>query len=198
MNVKVLLNTEVTPALAALYHPDAGIVATGSTPIIPPIRGIDSALHATDIYFKPESIRGDTIVIIGGGLVGVEAGLHLRNTGKNVTVLEMLDDYAPDAKFCYKAGLVRTVSELGLTVITGAEVKEIAGGTVTYSKDGAEQSVRGDTILYATGMKSYEQPYFDLCGTAPFVCEAGDCKKVGKVDGAVHAGFFAALDIGMI
>ena len=47
-------------------------------------------------------------------------------------------------------------------------------------------------------MKSCEGLYFDLYDKAPFVYEVGDCKKVGKVDGAIHSGFFAAMDIGMI
>jgi 2,4-dienoyl-CoA reductase-like NADH-dependent reductase (Old Yellow Enzyme family)/thioredoxin reductase len=198
LDIKILLNTEVTSAIARQLSPDSIIVATGSTPIVPNIRGIENAHHATDIYFKPDSIKGEHIVIIGGGLVGVEAGLHLRNTGRKVTVLEMLDDYAIDAKFCYKAGLVRTVEELGLTIITGAACKEVTSGGVTYDKDGREYTVEGDTILYAVGMTPNEQPYFDLYNEAPFVYEAGDCKKIGKVDGAIHTGFFAAMDIGMI
>jgi 2,4-dienoyl-CoA reductase-like NADH-dependent reductase (Old Yellow Enzyme family)/thioredoxin reductase len=198
MNVKILLNTEITDELIERVHPDVIIAATGSVPIVPNIKGIENARHALDIYFKPESIKGNDIVIIGGGLVGVEAGLHLRNTGKNVTVLEMLADYAADAKFCYKAGLVRKVEELGLNVITGAAVREATANAVIYEKDGREQTVKGDTILYAVGMKSFDQPYFYMYDKAPFVYEIGDCKKVGKVDGAVHSGFFAALDIGMI
>jgi 2,4-dienoyl-CoA reductase-like NADH-dependent reductase (Old Yellow Enzyme family)/thioredoxin reductase len=198
MNVRILLNTEVTEELIERLRPDSIIVATGSTPIVPPIKGIENALHAIDVYFKPEAIKGGNIVIIGGGLVGVEAGLHLRNTGKNVTVIEMLNDYAADAKFCYKAGLVRTVEELGLNVVTGAAVKEVTKNEVKYMKDGKERTAEGDTILYAVGMKSNEQPYFDLYDKAPFVYEIGDCKKVGKVDGAIHSGFFAAMDIGMI
>lgn len=197
-NVKVLLNTEVNDELVEKYHPDSIIVATGSHPIVPPIKGIENAHHATDIYFKPGNVKGDSIVIIGGGLVGVEAGLHLRNTGKNVTVLEMLDEYAPDSKACYKFGLIRTVEELGLNIITGATCKEVTCSGVTYEKDGKEFIASGDTVLYAVGMKSCEQPYFDMYDKAPFVYEIGDCKKVGKVDGAIHSGFFAAMDIGML
>jgi 2-enoate reductase len=137
-------------------------------------------------------------VIIGGGLVGVETGLHLRNTGRDVMVLEMQEDYAVDAKFCYKAGLVRTVKELGLTVVTGAVCSELTPGAVTYEKDGKTQTVRGDTILYAVGMQPNDRLYFELYDKAPAVYLAGDCEKVGKVDGAVHSGFFAALDIGML
>jgi pyruvate/2-oxoglutarate dehydrogenase complex dihydrolipoamide dehydrogenase (E3) component len=75
-------------------------------------------------------------VIIGGGLVGVEAGLHLRNTGKNVTVLEMQDEYAPESKMVYKFGLMRKVNELDLTIITGAMCTDVLDRGVKYVKDG--------------------------------------------------------------
>lgn len=198
LNIKVLLNTEVTDEIVERYSPDCIIVATGSRPVVPRIKGIENARHATDVYFKPDNIRGDNIVIIGGGLAGVETGLHLRNLGKNVTVLEMLQDYAADAGFCYRAGLVRTVQELGLKVITGAKCREVTQSGVIYEKDGAEHLAEGDTVLYAAGMKPNDRLYFDLYDKAPFVYQAGDCKKAGKIDGAVHSGFFAAMDIGMI
>ena len=198
-NVKIFLNTEVTDEVVEQFHPDSIIVATGSEPIVPTfIKGIENACHATDAYFNPENVKGDRIVMIGGGLVGVEAGMHLQNTGKKVTVLEMMDEYALESGFCYRAGLMRTVDELGLTVITGAKCKEVTSSGVVYEKDGKEFTAEGDTVLYAVGMQSCEQPYFDLYDKAPFVYEIGDCKKVGKVDGAIHSAFFAAMDIGMM
>ncbi len=199
MNVKVLLNTEVTDELIAAFRPENLLIATGSVPIIPTfIKGIEKAHHAIDIYFKPENIKGERIVIIGGGLVGIEAGLHLQNTGKNVTVLELQDEYAVEAGYCYRGGLIRTVEEMGLNVVTGAKCKEVTADGVLYEKDGRELAAEGDTVLYAVGMKPCERPYFDLYDKAPFVTVIGDCKKVGKVDGAVHSGFFAAMDIGMM
>jgi len=198
MNVKILLNTEADDALIEHYKPDAIIAATGSIPIVPEIKGIENACHAKDVYFKPENVKDGDAVIIGGGLVGVETGLHLRSTGRNVTVLEMADDYAADAKNCYKAGLVRTVQELGLTIITGAQCREVTGEGVIYLKDGREYTAGADAVLYAVGMVPDERAYFDFYNKAPYVIQAGDCRKIGKVDGAVHSGFFAAMDIGML
>jgi len=195
--VRVMLNTEATPELVERLKPDHVIVATGAVPIVPDIPGIERARHVTEIYFGPEDF-GDDIVIIGGGLVGVEAGMHLKNIGKNVTVLEMQDTYAPETKMVYRAGLVRKLEKLGLEVITGARCVEVLGDGVKYLKGGGEYVAKGRTILYAVGMKPNEQPYFDLYDKAPVVQHIGDCLKPGKVDGAVHSGFFAALDIGVV
>lgn len=196
---KILLNTFVTAELAESLRPDEIIVTAGSAPIVPRhIPGIEGALHATEVYFSPEKITGDRIVIIGGGLIGIETGLHLRNLGRDVTVLEMRDDYAVDAKNVYKIGLMHQVGVRGLEVITGACVRAVTDTGVTYEKDGAQHTAVGDRVLYAVGMAPNEGTYFDLYDRAAFVAHAGDCKAPGKVDGAVHGGFFAAMDVGLL
>ena len=196
--VRVMLNTKVTDELVDTLSPDAIIIATGSMPVIPKyIKGIKAASHATAVYDKPGMVRGDSVVIIGGGLIGIETGIYLASLGKKVTILEMQNEYAADAKFVYKFGLVRQVNERGLNVITGAKCKEIQKGGVIYEKDGADHTVQGDTILYAVGMVSDEETYFDLYNKAPYVVPVGDCLKVGKVDGAIHSAYFAAMDIGI-
>ena len=50
-------------------------------------------------------------------------------------------------------------------------------------------------MLYAVGMRS-DEAYFDLAMKAPHVVPVGDCKTVGKVSGAVHSAYFAALAVG--
>ena len=198
--VRVLLNTEADDALLTRLQPDHILVAAGSRPIVPTfIKGYETARHAIDAYFHPEeTLKGDRVVMIGGGLIGVECGAHLANLGKAVTVLELGPELAPEGKACYKMGLMAKVRELGLTAVTGAKVKAIEGNTVIYEKDGAEQRVTGDTILYAVGMQPNEEVYEAVCTKAPQVTLIGDCKQVGQVKGAVHTGFFAALDIGKL
>ncbi|MDR2487859.1 MAG: FAD-dependent oxidoreductase, partial [Clostridiales Family XIII bacterium] len=213
--VELLLGTEVTPALAQSLAPDHIIVATGSAPIVPAsLPGIGRAMHASQVYFAPSCAQGDDFVIIGGGLIGVEAGLHLQNIGKNVTVLEMQGEYATDALPLYKAGLAVKIGELGLDIRTSVRVLGITEAGVHYESGGAEAEAQlkagagaaaaaaaetvipADTVLYAVGMRAQDELYFALTGCAPFISLAGDARKVGKIDGAVHGGFFAALDVG--
>jgi 2,4-dienoyl-CoA reductase-like NADH-dependent reductase (Old Yellow Enzyme family)/thioredoxin reductase len=195
-NIRVLLNTPVCDGLLNELKPDHIIVATGSTPVVPGIRGIDRARHVTDIYFKPESVKGNEIVIIGGGLAGIEAGLHLANLGKKVTVLEMTDTPASDSGPVYRIGLLWKAERLGLRVIAGARAEEATERGVFYFKDGKEMELPASSVFYAAGMKSNDAPFFELAGKAVHVDMVGDCKAVGKVAGAVHSGYFAALDIG--
>ena len=199
--VKILLNTEATDDLVEKLRPDHIIVANGAEPIVPGIPGIEKARHSADVYLDHGFDPGDRIVIIGGGLAGVETGLHLANLGKHVTVLELMDDFARDARRLVRLAIEDLVGEYGMTIITSARTMEITdaaignGNNVVYEKDGETITIPADTVLYAVGMHPGERLYFELYDKAPFVTIAGDAKNPGKVDGAIHSGYFAAMNV---
>jgi pyruvate/2-oxoglutarate dehydrogenase complex dihydrolipoamide dehydrogenase (E3) component len=194
-DIKVMLNTEITDELIEKLKPDHIIVASGGKPVVPQINGIENARYAPDIYFDPAFKPGSRVVIIGGGLTGIESGLHLKNLGKDVTVLELMDDFAPDTTGSNRLGLLAAIDMSGITVETGAKTLDITGSGVVYEKDGKSQTIPADTVLYAIGMLPSERLYFELYDKAPFVTIIGDAKAPGKVDGAIHGGFFAAMDV---
>ena len=194
--VTVLLGTDATDAVATQFRPDNIIVATGSLPVIPTfIKGYENARHASEIYYAPESVKGESAVIIGGGLIGVEAALNLAQSGKRVTVLEATEQVAGDTMGVYKIALLGRLGELGVKIVTNANVTEITPDAVLYERDGESVAKQGDTLLYAVGMRPVAETYFDLYDKAPLVAMIGDAFKVGKVDGAIHSGYFAAMDI---
>ena len=194
--IRVELNKTATAAEVAALAPDDVVLATGGEPIEPRfLPGWENARHALEVYRDPASV-GENVVIIGGGLVGVETGLHLRKLGKKVTVLEMEDEYARDGGFGYKFGLLYTVEEMQLKVITGARCREIRRDAVVYEKAGRSETLACDSVYYAVGMRSEDSLFTELAPLGIRLSMAGDCKKTGKVSGAVHSGFFAAMDIG--
>ena len=97
-NIKLHLNVRTTAEELSKEGYDVVLVAVGSTPVVPGIAGIDgpNVLYAVDVYGHEDSLA-ENVVVIGGGEVGVETGLHLAEKGHNVTLLEMLDTLAPDA-----------------------------------------------------------------------------------------------------
>ncbi len=197
-DITIELNKAATPENVAALAPDDIIVATGSTPAVPTfIPGYENARHATSVYFDalPE---GEKVVIVGGGLIGVETGLHLRNQGKQVTVLEAADDFARDGGFSYRWGVNFAVKKYDLEIQTNAMVKEIRKDAVIYEKDGKVEELPCDAVYYAVGMQSNNELYLKLAPLGIRMALVGDAKKVGKVAGAVHSGFFAATDIGKL
>jgi pyruvate/2-oxoglutarate dehydrogenase complex dihydrolipoamide dehydrogenase (E3) component len=193
--VEIRLNTEVTPDQVRVLEPDHIIVAAGAETVTPKIPGVGLARHALEAYGDPKSV-GDRVAVIGGGLVGVECGMQLCNTGHGVTVLEALDEAARDACPVYKIGMTAKAEELGLDIRTGAKVLEITAAGVRYEKDGKETFLPADTVLYAVGMRSRIETYLALAPLAPHVDLIGDCKAPGKLLGAIHGGYFAAIDVG--
>ena len=76
------LNTEATPERIREFSPDALVVATGATPVAPPIQGVNepTVVQAWDVL-RGEAEVGETVVVVGGGAVGCEAALHLADMG---------------------------------------------------------------------------------------------------------------------
>ena len=195
--IDVRLNTEATPELVETENPDVLIVAVGSQPIVPNIPGISgpNVLQALDVYWNPEKV-GKKVVVIGGGLVGCETGLHLAAQGKSVTLVEMMDRLAVDATESHRIALFAEMKKV-ITSYTGMKCMEItAKGIKVINRDGSEKCIDADTVVHAVGMKALSDKAFRLCDAAPkqyFL--VGDCVRPRKVLEAVHEGYHAAMDI---
>ncbi len=199
-DINVMFNTELTKDLLDSLKPDAVIIAVGSHPIVPPIPGIENAMKALDVYDAPEKV-GQNVLMIGGGLVGCETGLHLAKSGKNVTIIEMADAVAADSYPMHRLGLLDEMSRM-LTVKTGLKCTNITPGSVTaQDKDGSVHTFEGDTVIYALGMKANANTAASLkamvekeLGAIP-VYTVGDCVRASKVYEAGREGFTAAMSI---
>ena len=96
--IHVILNTEATAELLGKKGYDVVLAAVGSEPIVPSIPGVDgtNVVFAKDVYGNEDKLS-EKVVVIGGGEVGVETGMHLAEKGHPVTVIEMREMLAPDA-----------------------------------------------------------------------------------------------------
>ena len=82
--MEVLLNTELTVDSPILEDAERIFVATGSKPIVPPIEGIElpNVVNVLDVHRDSSVVKGETVVICGGGMSGCEAALELAEKGK--------------------------------------------------------------------------------------------------------------------
>lgn len=190
----LLLNTEATPELVESLKPDAVIVATGSERVIPKIPGIENAVHALDVY-QPDYKFGDNVTIIGGGLVGCELAVHLGREGKKVTIVEMTGNYGGHCAMMYRFGLEYYLKKYGVEILTETACDSIEKDGVTVTKDGKTSKIKADTVVYAVGMKSVDQPFVDLCDAAETVIIVGDARRVDKVGGAVGDAYHAVVGL---
>jgi 2,4-dienoyl-CoA reductase-like NADH-dependent reductase (Old Yellow Enzyme family)/NADPH-dependent 2,4-dienoyl-CoA reductase/sulfur reductase-like enzyme len=193
----VMLNTEVTPELVAFHHPDVLIAAVGAEAIIPDIPGIQgkNVVIANDIH-KPGTKIGKKVVIMGGGLVGCDEALYLAMQGKEVTIVEMLDDYGQDANHFIKMGLGMEFRKYNIKVMTNTKGKAVEEeGLLCTGPEGKEVLYKADTVVCAVGQKSLTSVVDKLRGTAPEFYFIGDCVKPHKITEAVTAGYDAAMDL---
>ena len=196
---KVLLHTEVTPALIEREKPDALIIAVGAEPIRPRIEGIDRAMSALTMYAHPEQV-GEKVVLIGGGLVGCEVGLYLKAQGKDVTVVEMQDILAKEAWCMYRTALLDEVDRRNLNVRLDTACQKITENGIIVRTGETEEEIPADTVVYSVGMRARRDLVEALKQAAeaagvPQIFVVGDCEHVGKVGDAVPAGYLAALQI---
>ena len=132
-----------------LYSADNIIIATGSSPIIPPIDGINEPnVITSDEVFKMTELPKD-LVIIGGGVIGLEFASYFSMIGVKVTVLEMLPEVLPNVD-SEIAKLLRN-SLKGCHILTNVQAKKIEKDKVIYIQNGKEVAVKADLVLLATG-----------------------------------------------
>ena len=194
--VEVRLNTPATPELLEQLAPDALILAVGSSPIVPPLPGIDgdNVVVVNNYYLEKEKVA-DTVVVLGGGLAGCECAVHLGMEGKQVHLVEMRDSLAVDCNIRHRPILMQQVDKY-TTVHTGLQgLRVTEDGLVCKDGKGNEVLIPGKTVICAVGQRPNRDTVNELRGCAPFVREIGDCARVSNITNAVYQGYHAALDI---
>lgn len=194
--VEIRLNTMVTPEYVLAEKPEALILAVGSTPLVPPIPGIDgeNVVIVNNYYLKKDKVQ-DSVVVLGGGLAGCECAVHLGMEGKKVELVEMRDTLAPDCNIRNRPILMRKVDEFTTVHTEYKGLKITSDGVLCQDKEGNEVLVPGKTVICALGQRANRKDVDALRRLAPFVREIGDCLRPANITKAIYEGYHAALDI---
>lgn len=196
--VRLLLNTEADPDLIRSIKPDSLIIAVGAEPMVPPIPGVDLPHVRLAAHLEPDARIAGPVVVIGGGLVGCEEGLHLaKEGGLPVTILEMKPAAATDAPFLHwRALMLELEKESRVRLVTEVTCKEITEeGVKGTDRDGNPVFYPASTVLVAAGMKPRAGLREQLRGCCPDSRVIGDCGRPAKIMEALHYGYFAAMDL---
>ncbi len=132
------------------------VIATGSTPALPPIPGIDSGPYLTNENIFKLTEQPKELIVIGAGPIGLEMAQAFRRLGSKVTVLEAATPLAKDDPECAAIVIDRLERE-GVVIRSGVKVTRVAHAsgavTLTIAGEGGEETVTGTHILVATGRK---------------------------------------------
>jgi len=139
-------------------HYDKLIIATGSTPVMPPLDGIETKGTFTFKWLRDADgisrHKGQRAVVIGSGPIGVQAGVALRKRGYQVVIVEIVDYILPRAFAERPASLLKAaLEEQGIEVVTGESVIGVLGKKEVEGVVTDKGEIRGDTVILALGVK---------------------------------------------
>jgi pyruvate/2-oxoglutarate dehydrogenase complex dihydrolipoamide dehydrogenase (E3) component len=132
------------------------VIATGSTPALPPIPGIDEGPYLTNETVFDLTERPDRLIVVGAGPIGLEMAQAFRRLGSEVTVLEAAQPLAKDDPECAAIVLDQLERE-GVVIRSGVKIVRVehASGSVgvTFEGPGGEETIEGRYLLVAAGRK---------------------------------------------
>ena len=188
--VKVCTGVCATPELVKETGAEAVFIAAGGKPVLPPIPGIENAVTAEDVLSGKAQVTGENIVVIGGGVTGLETAEYLA-PGRHVTVVEMLDKIGGNLYPSVVMHLAQEIMKNGGMIAKGKKLTAIEGVTVTVedTKTGEASAIPADTVILAMGVRS-NRPDLDAFREAfgGKVILVGDSAKPGQIYDALHSG----------
>lgn len=141
----------------AVYTGKRLLIASGSVPAMPPIPGLDEGYKKGIVLTNREILDIETIpenlVIIGGGVIGLEMASYFNSAGSRVTVVEMLDHIAGPTDREISDILLNNYKKKGIDFRLSAKVTEIKGNDVVFESSDGIKRVSGDNILISIGRK---------------------------------------------
>jgi 2,4-dienoyl-CoA reductase-like NADH-dependent reductase (Old Yellow Enzyme family)/thioredoxin reductase len=173
--------------------PDRVVVATGSRPVIPAIPGLDGALTAEDVITGAGAV-GHRVLILGGGLVGIEVAELLASRQRQVVVVELLEEVARDMEAVTRTMTLNRLRDLPVAIHAATRLTRIVAGEAFVTSEGAEEErTLGmfDTVVVAVGHRSHDPLSAALRHAGVEVVVVGDALNPGQILDATRTGFTA-------
>ncbi|MDF1613247.1 NAD(P)/FAD-dependent oxidoreductase [Stygiobacter electus] len=190
-----VINKEAT-AEDLIEKYDGVIIAAGSKPFIPPIEGLKE-YHWAEILYEFNLPKEKNVLVIGGGLIGVEIANTLVDYGNKVIIVEALEDIARDMEMVTRKLNLMKLQKNNVVVYTNKKVSLIRNKSVMLkSKNVFEDFWINDidVIVVATGMRPNKELIEQLENKIPYYV-VGDADKVGDAVSAIQSGFFIAKEL---
>lgn len=175
---------------------DGVILATGSKPFIPGIIGLEEYKWA-DVLYETNIPRNKNVLIIGGGLIGIEVANTLIDYGNKVIIVEMLDDIGRDMEMVTRKLNLMKLQKNNVPIFTNTKVGLISGSTALLKRRNVFENLNIaniDLYVITAGMQPNNELMEQLENKIP-VYPVGDAGKVGNVVSAVQSGYFTCKEL---
>lgn len=193
-NIVVMMNTLATREMIEELDPDAVIVAVGAEQIVPPIPGVEKAVMSFDVFGNEDKI-GHKVLIVGGGDIGVELGIHLNQLGHESTIVEMGHYIAPRAQLTERISYLEVMKQENVVTMVDTSCIEITDNGAYVETPEGKQFIEADSVIICVGTKALVEEREKFKDVAFDVISVGDCVKASSIVHAVHTGYDAGLTI---
>lgn len=181
--IEIQLSTKVTPELIKEINPAEVIIAVGSKPMALKVAGanLKHVTNSHDVLAGKVEVEGE-VVVIGGGLVGLEVAEYLSDKTKNIVVIEMLDEVGKDLGQLRKICVMENLYREGIKVITHAKCTEIKEKSICIEKEGKIEEIPCDSVVVAIGSKARDsKEIVDYCEVSNIPCHViGDALQARR------------------
>jgi NADPH-dependent 2,4-dienoyl-CoA reductase/sulfur reductase-like enzyme len=193
MGVQIWLNVEADAERIAELEPDEVILATGSTLRSIDIPGLEHALNGEDLLLERGKV-GKRVLIIGGGLIGVESAELLAPHGHEITIVELMKDVARDMEPVSRKLAMKFLQTHQIPVYTETRVVRLEEGYAVFHRGEGPEDRMGpfDTVVVAVGAVARDELSEDLKVRGLIVHVIGDARQPRQIYDAVRDGWETA------
>ena len=194
--IKVMMETTATKELIDSLKPDTIICATGGSPLMPPIKGIDLPHVVTAEQILLGQVQpADLIVVAGGGEVGGETAAFLAMEERGVSVVEMRDAVLKDLDGCAATSLLPIMEKYGVKQYVNTTVEEIRENSVVVSNASGTFELPAQQVVLGLGYKPNNALYEELKNLYEDVRIVGGAVKTSNAMYAIKEGFMEGMNI---
>ncbi len=138
-----------------IYTAQRLLIATGSVPIIPPIEGIKKGLGSSFVVTSSKMLDlmevPKKLIVIGGGVIGLEMASYYNSAGSKVTIIEMMPNIAGAIDNDIAAILLKEYSAKDIEFDLSCKVTKINEDSIVYEKEGESITLQADKVLLSVG-----------------------------------------------
>ena len=184
--IRVIFKEATESDLTKKY--DGVILATGSIPSELSIPGL-GVFYWADILLEENLPENKNVLIIGGGLIGVDIATGLIPRNNKITIVKRTTNFGEDMEIIAKNLSLKMMKEKGTVFSDHTYIKKIEGKTVYAERNGEDIQFNDiDIVVVSTGMKSYNPLEKELKGKIP-VYVIGDAQRIGNAQDAIRDGY---------
>jgi 2,4-dienoyl-CoA reductase-like NADH-dependent reductase (Old Yellow Enzyme family)/thioredoxin reductase len=196
--IPIMRNQPVDEAFLRKINPEVLVWAAGSAQNVPPIPGLDKVptLASLEFYLEGKRLAGKRVLVLGGGMVGIEAAETLAQDGHEVTIVEMLPELANNMEMVSRNLALKRINEnRSIKVLLNATITSFDDGGVVVKNDNGEQRLPPfDWVLIAAGLKPKPLPegFREIVKDIRVI---GDANAVRDVESAAREGYETGLSV---